>query len=214
MTKYIVKSGKDGYIDTNELKATHKDRFVYLNQIIIEKNKVSEDNVLALLHSHVELLRIKSNAIELDPKTQKTELKNAYRLMVAEFEKQQGLWGFEINPHFHEFWTAPHCSCPKKDNIDEWQILLSNNLKGVSYTPHYYRSKKCPVHGDHEDAIDDHDIIEKRDKLFAEIQQLEHDEKKIKAALKTKRTELKRICPCNEREGYGLSICIHCNETH
>lgn len=59
------------------------------------------------------------------------------------------------------------------------------------------------------------DVLDKRDKLYAEVTHLENEQKKIEAALKTKREELRRICPCNERTGgFEYSYCKHCGEMH
>lgn len=57
--------------------------------------------------------------------------------------------------------------------------------------------------------------IEIRNKLSSEVKNLEFQEKKIQAELKTKRAELKRVCPCEDREDmYEYSVCKHCGETH
>lgn len=56
--------------------------------------------------------------------------------------------------------------------------------------------------------------IAERDKVFSELQNLKLESEKLDAKIKAKTAELKRICPCNQREGFGVAICIHCNEHH
>lgn len=61
----------------------------------------------------------------------------------------------------------------------------------------------------------DKDRLEKRDNLYAEIQHLENEEKKAQSALKTKRQQLKEICPCNERiDCFEMTECKHCGKMH
>lgn len=148
MMDKLETSGENGFINLKERKAVYKDRFILLNGLLIEKQNITDDEISQLLHSHVELMRLKDYAENLSPKTQKDELKENYKEIVKVFEKQQKLWHFDVNPEFHEFWTVPHCSCPKQDNREEWTTLISCYHLGKKYTPFYVKIKSCPVHGD------------------------------------------------------------------
>lgn len=56
---------------------------------------------------------------------------------------------------------------------------------------------------------------EERDALYAEIQHLENEEKKIQAALRTKRQRIKSICTCEERiDCFEMTECKHCGTMH
>lgn len=56
--------------------------------------------------------------------------------------------------------------------------------------------------------------IAQRDVVHNELQHLKFEKQKLEAKIKTKQKELEKVCPCNEREGYGIAICVHCGETH
>lgn len=89
-----------------------------LNQALIKKQKLSPTEVteIARLHQKRETLFLAMSETPLSPK-----LKEAVKeLEDLEFALQKA-WGFTQDPNYHTWWyRAPHCSCPKLDNQDNY----------------------------------------------------------------------------------------------
>ena len=113
----------------------NKKRKVKLNQSLINQQKLTDEDVEALVISH-ELKEVifdmASNASEIGNKKALKMLANMFELL--EFE-QQTLWKFDRNSNFHYWFDIPGCSCPKMDNRDrigtEYRIMIDT----------------CPIHG-------------------------------------------------------------------
>lgn len=56
--------------------------------------------------------------------------------------------------------------------------------------------------------------IKESNKIFNELTILRMEKDKVDVKIKKKEEELRKICPCDTREGYGISICTKCGETH
>lgn len=137
-----------GTINLIERTAVYEGKFIQLNERLIIAQNVSEANIKLLLETHLELMKLKAEGLKLNPETDKDELRELFSKMTDIFFEQQMLWGFDKDKELHEFWTAPHCSCPKMDNKDEWLDKLMAKKVGNEYTPHYSIRNTCPVHGD------------------------------------------------------------------
>lgn len=137
----------EGTINLINKTASFDGRSIQLNEFLLIKNNVSNENIEKLLNSHLELMKLKSHGWKLDPEVNIDELKSINARMSEIFFEQQSLWGFEKDQELHEFWTAPHCTCPKNDNKEEWLNKLSSKNKGNNFTAHYNIKKTCPIHG-------------------------------------------------------------------
>lgn len=71
---------------------------------------------------------------ELDPKTQKCELKVLVKLWTQNEFDLQKLWKLPQDKNFHRSFDLPHCTCPKTDNKEN----LGADL--------FIKSADCPIH--------------------------------------------------------------------
>lgn len=140
-----IESGENGYIEADKLVAVYHPKFIQLNSVLVKKKNISDENIEKLLHSHVELMRLKSYASMLDS-TDVDELHRLYAEVEKTFFLQQALWGFPESASFHEFWTMPNCSCNKVDNIQEFHEAIRQSYTDKPFTPRYLFDSNCPVH--------------------------------------------------------------------
>ena len=110
------------------------DEGIWLNEHLILQQKLSESEVAEILRLHEYKLTIRAKMKALPPDNPKIKA-YAKDLEQVEFLLQDA-WKFERNIHYHKFWEAPHCTCPKMDNDDAWP------------SGHYVRHLGCPVHGE------------------------------------------------------------------
>ena len=110
------------------------DEGIRLNERLILQQNLSESEVAEILRLHEYKLTIRAKMKALPPDNPKIKA-YAKDLEQVEFLLQDA-WKFERNIHYHKFWEAPHCTCPKMDNDDAWP------------SGHYVRHLGCPVHGE------------------------------------------------------------------
>lgn len=104
-----------------------------LNGNLIAEQNISERDVGRLCRSHVLL---HATLKEMETATLKDDIRRlANRVTRIEFI-QQRLWGFKPDSTHHNWYTVPHCTCPKRDNAER---------KGTKYQ---IRDLSCIVHGE------------------------------------------------------------------
>jgi len=105
----------------------------YLSPTLVEKQKVTPDQLEALKLSHL----VRDHLFEEAKKVLREPLK--LKLLAVLFDhletEQQKLWNFEPNSNFHRFFDFPGCKCPKLDNADR----LGTRYKIFQ--------EDCPIHG-------------------------------------------------------------------
>jgi len=105
---------------------------MYLNPRLVEKQKLNEEEINALLLSH-ELRKV---IFEMSRNSKsKIEQKFLANMFEALEYEQQLLWKFPLDASFHRFFDFPGCTCPKMDNEER------------SGCPDKIYSGDCPAHG-------------------------------------------------------------------
>lgn len=109
----------------------------YLNEDLIERQKVSPESVERLyeLHEMKDELFQEARLLEQDSPDFKANLRAlAKALQEIEFNMQHQ-WGFEVNADCHTHWyQMPHCKCPQLDNYE--RVGSGSFVHNMS----------CPVH--------------------------------------------------------------------
>ena len=108
----------------------------HLNGRLIKDKQVSQENVEALIGTHITkyfLFQKAEKAVTMHDWKRVREL-DVLRREIEFF--QQSLWGFNLDSTFHDWWKMPGCTCPKMDNADR---------KG---TPYQIHAVDCPIHGE------------------------------------------------------------------
>jgi hypothetical protein len=109
----------------------YKTVVMYLNKKLISKQNC-EDNLVLLKKHHKERLKIE---FKMGQCSDKNKLKKLYMDWFNNELILQELWKFEKDTRYFKFWTVPHCSCPKLDNIDAYPYMQ-------------IYSTDCPIHGE------------------------------------------------------------------
>ena len=112
---------------------TNGEIITYLNGRLAEERGLSERDVERLVLSHQMRHEICQKMAASSDKQRIREL--AKRITKLEY-CQQTLWGFPKDETYHNWYTVPHCSCPKSDN---------DMRKGTKY---WIRNDDCIVHGE------------------------------------------------------------------
>lgn len=120
-------------MNLEKLAVVHKGKAKYLlNENLLEKQKVTEDNIEKIRLLHIQKL-------ELFDKMNEESDSIKLRDFAKEFEgiefKLQALWNFPINKNYHEWYTVPKCSCPKMDNKE---------YRGTEFRIY---NQECLIHG-------------------------------------------------------------------
>jgi hypothetical protein len=111
-----------------------KPRSILNRRLIIEK-KVTEEQLERILSLHVEKLKLFDSMTKLDPEKNISLLMEKAKIFEGiEFSLQEN-WNFDKNSDFHEWYSVPHCGCPKLDNHD----LHGTELRVISGS--------CLIHG-------------------------------------------------------------------
>lgn len=104
----------------------------YLNPVLANRNKVSDENLAALRLSHI----VREKLFNMARKTKDSRKLKAFAELFEELEfEQQRLWGFPQDRNFHRWFDLPGCTCPKMDNEDAY----STDRRIVMHS--------CPAHG-------------------------------------------------------------------
>ena len=115
---------------------------VILNEMLIEKQGLTESEVEHINELHVIKDTLFENVAGLNPKDP-DELEMiryaAVELRDIEFAMQRA-WRFDESTSRHTHWLyIPHCRCPKMDNADNWGVEWG----GVDAR---WSNGSCPVH--------------------------------------------------------------------
>jgi len=104
----------------------------HLNERLVAKQGVSDENLAALRLSH----QVRHILFERAKKTQDSRRLKELAGLFEELEYlQQGLWGFPQDKRFHRWFDLPGCKCPKMDNADNIGVDMRITVQD------------CPVHG-------------------------------------------------------------------
>lgn len=104
----------------------------FLNQALVQRNNVSVEKL-----EKIKKLHLKKHEIfeEMQEETS-VELLKSYAKLVETIEYElQSLWGFTKDKNFHQWYSVPHCKCPKKDNMQR------------QGTPYQIYNQHCVIHG-------------------------------------------------------------------
>ena len=126
-----------------EEEAVRKIMRASINYALVEKQKLTDEQLDEVIELHTRLHFVKRKMEALDPSVfhNRIEIQD-YGKLVEEFEfALQEAWGFNKDRNYHSHWyTLPHCSCPVLDNRDnygtEYRIIRTN----------------CVVHGEINDV--------------------------------------------------------------
>lgn len=117
-----------------ELINSSKKKNVVLNECMIEKQGLSEDEIRVIQELHLERL-ILISTMEDCIQSDKDKLRElADKITDLDFQLQDA-WHFPKSSDWHKFWELPYCSCPKLDNEETY---------GFKYN---YKSDSCILHG-------------------------------------------------------------------
>ena len=118
----------------NRFTIKHKDYRSTLNSRLALKQRLSGDDILAILASHklrMMIFDVMDHILPTSRENIKRLRKFAKRIKQLEFETQKQ-WKFEPNATKHSWWwNVPHCSCPVHANWEAWngRILgIENDL--------------------------------------------------------------------------------------
>ncbi len=100
-----------------ELAEDHQLDCKTCNPILVKKQGLVQADIDAIAELHVVMNRLFEHMSELDPTDR--ELKECVAtLQCIEFGMQRA-WKFEEDVNYHTWWMrAPHCICPRMDNMD------------------------------------------------------------------------------------------------
>jgi len=88
---------------------------VRLNKILVDRNKLSDENVADIERLH----RIKHYIFEYMENTDDSEkLKKLANLVELVEYKLQSTWKFNVDKNYHRWFEIPKCTCPKMDNAE------------------------------------------------------------------------------------------------
>ena len=128
--------GKFDEVSFEFLDKNNKTQTTKLNTSLLNKQKVSDKQLQKIISAYRRMVSLVKRAASLDINKQKPRIKRLADLhREAEFELQEA-WNFPRDARFHKHWYSfPHCTCPKLDNIDAWgtdRAVINSN---------------CPIHG-------------------------------------------------------------------
>ena len=107
-----------------------------LNERLIEKQQISEDDIQQIIDLHNEREDLFEWMGNLDPIQEQHRLQLSAKLLTdIEFQLQEA-WKFTKGKQYHTWWyMVPHCKCPFMDNREAF---------GTDFA---VISVDCPVHG-------------------------------------------------------------------
>jgi hypothetical protein len=110
----------------------YKDKTIYLNRLLIERQGIGDEVVELLKKTHYERLVV---LVKMEATDNPVALRALNGSLTDLDFKLQKLWGFSESENFHKWWEAPKCTCPKMDNADHY---------GTKYR---IVAENCPIHG-------------------------------------------------------------------
>jgi hypothetical protein len=110
--------------------------FPTVNMDLVKELGITYEKVSKIAELHVKRIDIFNRMEALNPEKDYDQLRELAGLL-PEIEYQlQALWGFPCDSRYHKWFTVPHCTCPKHDNLDRIG------------TGHFIINKDCPIHGE------------------------------------------------------------------
>lgn len=106
-----------------------------INPVLVERQGINDKGLEVIKSLHRDRFAIEEE-MELCGKDDVQHLKSLFSKWTEIQFSLQEAWGFEKDENMHQFWTVPHCSCPKLNNQDDYMV------KGI-----FHVDQKCPVHG-------------------------------------------------------------------
>lgn len=108
----------------------------YLNQRLILKQGISQQNVDNIVELHNQRLRLFDAMRGAEPVDDKCGMFVCCNHLTEIEYRLQANWGFEQNEKFHSWWfMMPHCTCPQMDNMD----MVGTKYSNIGLA--------CPIHG-------------------------------------------------------------------